>query len=429
MDDFVKPVVTAKPVRGREMITKVVPDIFGSLAAIKSKQDEVPSKDPKYHEGYVDDKLYLVPDKTLETMKDIINFRMRQKRSTRYKHQASFELAGYDHFNERIKNVLQKLETLDDLHEDDEFKDDEKLEDKRIESEKDLEPSSTDKETPLSDKFDEKADEFPIGDVKPSSEETKPPAEDDTPATKQSKASVPETVPDITTNRDVTSNKSSKEDTKYDTPSIKKSKVSFAEVFPNQDVTSLKSPSEHSKYDTPLVKQGDASTTDISPDKDVTSIKQSDDRLEPKIEDESKIKISEENKLCFRFLISGHINSDQVPMYIVQKYDGPKLISQQESDICSSKSDKEVNICINGRFFDKNILEESQGKPVALNTTLNRILIDENQCKIYNNNFNEVFSFDAADVHIGGEFIRNELSNNITPMLTLKVKKHLQLNN
>uniref|UniRef100_A0A1B6EYT1 Uncharacterized protein n=1 Tax=Cuerna arida TaxID=1464854 RepID=A0A1B6EYT1_9HEMI len=96
-----EPVAIARAVRGRELRTM----------GIHGRDD--PTAGEVYYGGFVDGKRYMVPDSNLEAMKDVINFKMRKRVSLRYKHQTSYDLGEYDHFNQMLKNLLSKFERID----------------------------------------------------------------------------------------------------------------------------------------------------------------------------------------------------------------------------------------------------------------------------------------------------------------------------
>ncbi|KAG8283751.1 hypothetical protein J6590_011121 [Homalodisca vitripennis] len=100
-----EPVATARPVRGRELRTM----------GIHTQRIDEPTGGEVYYEGFMDGKRYMVPDSNLEAMKDMINFTMRRRVSLRYKHQTSYDLGEYDHFNEMLQNLLKKFEGIDSI--------------------------------------------------------------------------------------------------------------------------------------------------------------------------------------------------------------------------------------------------------------------------------------------------------------------------
>lgn len=118
-------VAVTKPVRGREMIaTKLPSDVFDSMRLVSAKRSNrnedletselnKPRKEhvETYYEGYVDGKKYLVPDSNLEAMKDVINLGMRQRRSTRFRHQTSLDVED-EMTLERIDKMLAKIRDL-----------------------------------------------------------------------------------------------------------------------------------------------------------------------------------------------------------------------------------------------------------------------------------------------------------------------------
>lgn len=117
-------VAVTKPVRGREMIaTKLPSDMFDSMRLVSAKRTNrsedlttelnKPKKEnvETYYEGYVDGKKYLVPDSNLEAMKDVINLGMRQRRSTRFRHQTSLDIED-EVTLARIDKMLAKIRQL-----------------------------------------------------------------------------------------------------------------------------------------------------------------------------------------------------------------------------------------------------------------------------------------------------------------------------
>ncbi|KAG8256646.1 hypothetical protein J6590_064167 [Homalodisca vitripennis] len=120
----IQPIVVAKPLRAREMLTtvirkdmldamRVVPvkPLSGNKAPVSEKQKEANAE--IYHEGYVNGKLYLVPDQNLQAMRDIINLKMRKKHSSVVKPQTSLEEpTQYNEFTTKLDILLDKLDQL-----------------------------------------------------------------------------------------------------------------------------------------------------------------------------------------------------------------------------------------------------------------------------------------------------------------------------
>uniref|UniRef100_A0A1B6ME30 Uncharacterized protein n=1 Tax=Graphocephala atropunctata TaxID=36148 RepID=A0A1B6ME30_9HEMI len=128
----VHPIVVAKPLRAREMLTTVIPkemldtmrkvsvkplDGKTPISGTKAKQKEDGAE--IYHEGYVEGKLYLVPDSNLQAMRDIINLKMRKKHSSAVKPQTSLdEPTQYDEVSTKLDILLEKVDKLAWISED-----------------------------------------------------------------------------------------------------------------------------------------------------------------------------------------------------------------------------------------------------------------------------------------------------------------------
>uniref|UniRef100_A0A1B6FG71 Uncharacterized protein n=1 Tax=Cuerna arida TaxID=1464854 RepID=A0A1B6FG71_9HEMI len=272
-EETFEPAATEKLERGREMVTREV----------VTKDNSNTKRSTLFHEGYVDGKLYLVPDSNLEAMKDIVNFKMRPRRSTQYKHQTSYELSEYDHFRGKIDEVIKKLDKI--KH---------------------------------------------VGD----------PNEEDQPEQEEESESEEESEPEV----------------------------------------------------------------------------------EPKSEKIPQFKKLEKDEYYLRFLVSGHFKDGLKPIYIIQEYNGdPDIFKEQKADFSSSKTEGDVDINISGKFYDENILEESNGKPVALKTKPEKIMIDEKTSNIYETFFKQTFSMKTVEILVKGQFIKSKITHKITPYVTLSV--------
>lgn len=391
MDDLdsAKPVVTNKPIRGRQLMTKIVPtDMFEALRSKKplgpdEKEKEL-SKGVVYHEGYIDRRLYLVPDSTLEAMKESVNIKMRRRNSIRYKDQTSFEISDYDYLKWKVKALTEKLESFTTLSADDKEKVKEKRKDAMTET--DVQKAKTkvlhkrEEETAIrfSDLYDDRNESLM--------------KEDNLAKHRQ-----------LSVEFDIMS--SDERSKLLDEQLNTHSRTSFKLSKPFVKHT-LNGQGKH-LHTTPSFKHAKPCTGSIE-----------------RIAETSEIKAPTEIEFCYRFLISGHFIGNKTPMYIIQEYNGPKLLSGEE-DLSSSKTDKEVDIFINGRFFTKNILEECKGDPLAFIIAKRRIFIDKTKCEVYKDNFRKLYKYNAADVHVKGEFIKYKQSTVLTPFLSLKVTRHL----
>lgn len=326
MDEFAPPVVTAKPVRGREIQTTVVPtDIFDAMRVEDLKPElEKPRQGQAeyYHEGYVDGKLYLVPDSNLEAMKDIINFKMRPRRSTRYKHQTSYEISDYDQFKGKLSGLLGKIGNFSD-----------------------------------------------------------------------SASTIPEEEPN----------------------EGESSEVSAEEIYETTEEETDGTISEMSKA-TSITAISEVSTatskTTISKETRPESV------LVP-------LKRSKSDVYRVRFILSGHIRKNKNHIYIVQKYDGKNnVFGNQKADFFSNKSYGNIDINMSGKFFKESILEETQGKPTALNIKPEKIIIDERKSEIYDKHFQSVFHKGSLDLILKGEFIHIKSTGQSTPFITFHIKQN-----
>ncbi|KAG8296971.1 hypothetical protein J6590_045813 [Homalodisca vitripennis] len=267
-----EPAATEKIARGREMVTKEV----------VTTDNKNTKRSTVFHEGYVDGKLYLVPDSNLEAMADIVNFKMRPRRSTQYKHQTSYELSEYDHFRGKMDEVIKKLDKI--------------------------KSAST---------------------------------------------------------------------TNVDQP-----------------------------------KHGEESESE----------EDSEPEVEPKSEKTPKFKKVGKDEYYLRFLISGHFKDGLKPIYIIQEYNGdPDIFKEQKANFFSQKTEGDVDINISGRFYNENILEESNGKPVALKTKPEKIMIDEKTSNVYETFFKQTFSMKTVEILVKGQFIKSKITQKITPYVTLSV--------
>lgn len=354
MDELVPPVVTTKPTRGREMQTTTIPtDMFDSMRMMSVKrtlggEDVTPELQRPadgtaeyYHEGYVDGKLYLVPDSNLEAMKDIINFKMRPRRSTRYKHQTSYELSDYDHFRGKLDGLFSKLDNIQDLQSD---------------------PSDENKKNKRREVASESEDSL-LKELERLEKESKYKYEDQ-----------------------------DSEDKYEDQDSEYKSDDEDSEVKSEAEDSEDKSESGQSKEE---------------------------------LKQKSHVKFEEESDVHYlRFLVSGHFKKDQKPIYIIQEYNGePDLFKNQKADFFSKQKDGNVDVFISGKFYNENILEESDGKPVALMTKPDKITIQMDKSKVYYDYFKDIYNMKNFDISFKGEFIKSKVTNRITPFLTLGVEK------
>uniref|UniRef100_A0A1B6FC62 Uncharacterized protein n=1 Tax=Cuerna arida TaxID=1464854 RepID=A0A1B6FC62_9HEMI len=136
----VQPIVVAKPLRAREMLTTVIhKDMLGAMRLVPEMLENQKEANAEiYHEGYVDGKLYLVPDQNLQAMRDIINLKMRKKQSSVIKPQTSLEEpTQYNEFTTKLDILLDKLDQLSWSSEDEttlEHEAPEKTDDSKIKS-------------------------------------------------------------------------------------------------------------------------------------------------------------------------------------------------------------------------------------------------------------------------------------------------------
>lgn len=140
--------------------------------------------------------------------------------------------------------------------------------------------------------------------------------------------------------------------------------------------------------------------------------------------EEEQSREEEESDDCYlRLVLSGHFKNNEKPIYIIQEYNKKsKLFCKQSADFTSSQTQGSVHICMAGKLFNENILEETDGKPTSLNLKPNKIIIDSNKCKIFRSYFENTYSRKATDITIKGEFLQNERTMDITPYLSLAIK-------
>ncbi|XP_054272781.1 glutamic acid-rich protein-like [Macrosteles quadrilineatus] len=127
-----------------------------------------------------------------------------------------------------------------------------------------------------------------------------------------------------------------------------------------------------------------------------------------------------------RLLISGHFRKDQKPIYIVQEYrEELELFKDQKADFKSHRKlcEDGIDAFVSGRFYDETILEEAEGNPVALNIKQQKIMIDGEIAKVYDDYFEQVYNLESTDVLLSGEFLKSEITKRITPFLSLAVRK------
>ncbi|XP_054272745.1 golgin subfamily A member 6-like protein 25 [Macrosteles quadrilineatus] len=158
-----------KPIRGREMKTKAVPaDMFDTMKLVSAKKalgDESLSpelekpKDDKvhlYHEGYVDGKLFLVPDENLETMKNDVHTQLKTKgiKGLIGEDSDSYDVTNYDRAHRKMGNFIDRVDSISDS-------DDEKRKDseEKRKSEKYEKTKKTEEESDKDYKEKEKAQE------------------------------------------------------------------------------------------------------------------------------------------------------------------------------------------------------------------------------------------------------------------------------
>jgi len=285
-----------------------------------------------YHEGYVDGKLYLVPDSNLEAMKDMINFKMHPRRSLKYKHQTSYDISEYDHFRGKLDDLLEKLDMVRSLT--------------------------------------------------PSEEES-------TPASSEEKAPSEE-------------------------PSVEEESV--AEEEPEQKPEE----EEESIEEEETEEEGETEEEETEEEPKEESINEPLE-LKPMI-----VTSSEPGESRLRFLISGHFKEKKNPIYIIQIYEGEtSLFKDQKPDFMTSQKEGNIDIYIAGKFYNENILEELNGKPVALNTKPEKILINEETSRVYDDYFEDIYDMKKTNISIKGEFIRSP--GLITPLITLGIKQKLPI--
>uniref|UniRef100_A0A1B6LUU2 Uncharacterized protein n=1 Tax=Graphocephala atropunctata TaxID=36148 RepID=A0A1B6LUU2_9HEMI len=126
-----------------------------------------------------------------------------------------------------------------------------------------------------------------------------------------------------------------------------------------------------------------------------------------------------------RFIISGHLGSDDKPIYIIQEYEGQASIFQdQPIHFKTAQEDGNVSVSISAKLFKDNILIEQNGYPQSLNLTPNKISIDPDKCKIFFDFFEETLNIEGVDILLKGKFLANETKRQLTPYLSLKIVRH-----
>lgn len=153
-----KKVLVEKPKRGREMLTREVPetliDTMGVISAQKlvNKDEDVrellmQNRKPKltsYHEGYVDHQKYLVPDSTLEAMKTLVDFKSNRREGRKYLQEIEpeTEKEAYKRYQDKFEQMYKKVHSDEEVEEDDEVEESEVEEESYVEEEIEVEEES-----------------------------------------------------------------------------------------------------------------------------------------------------------------------------------------------------------------------------------------------------------------------------------------------
>uniref|UniRef100_A0A1B6M4M2 Uncharacterized protein n=1 Tax=Graphocephala atropunctata TaxID=36148 RepID=A0A1B6M4M2_9HEMI len=368
-----KPVATPRPVRGTELQT----------VGIHNKlQDE--KEGDVYYEGYVDGKRYVVPDKNLEAMKDMINLSMRRRKSSRFKHQTSYEYGAYDRFNTSLKGLLEKFESVP------------------------LSEETTDESE--SDTDEEPSDGMKDDGTQQDADDTKERTSSlDSEKTESRKSNVTEKSPSLKSEKQRPSVRKSEESKRTSADSkMRPSLTSGKSKLSTKDGSSI---TEDGRK-TSLSLKDEAGTPLLPLNDNGSGAGQEKDEEDP-------------GEYRVRFLISGHFHAGETPMFIIQEYQAESgIFDDQNVDIKRIQSVGDVDVNIVGKFYNESIIEERNTKPKYLNIKPQKIKIDRKKSKIYYDYFEENIKIqNFVDILINGQFVTNRLTKEITPMLSFRIKK------
>lgn len=369
-----KPIVMAKPVRGREMQSTIIPkDVVDTVRAVSTKQIKGESiienlQKPRegdlevYHEGYVDGKLYLVPDTNLQAMRDIVNLKMKRRHSSAEKpHTSLDEPTQYTEFRSKLDGLLEKIDQLADSSHDEseEVEGSQKLK-RRVKNNKRQESrEKTKKSSVFEEETDKKANESELENT----------------------------------------NKKTSKKRAVISPMMDEN-ISYIRIRPKDE----KKPQSSSK---------DMNNSGLLKDKDNFDF----------IEDQNLLKeLTEET---FKLLISGHLKNGAVPIFINhQNYTGPNILANVTPDFKAHKKEGNIDIFISGKFFTGNILkEESFEEPAVLDVKPHKIVIDKDN-DVHRKKFKDIYKVGPLEVALEGEFKKNNKTQKYTPVFSLNIIKN-----
>lgn len=369
-----KPIVMAKPVRGREMQSTIIPkDVVDTVRAVSTKQIKGESivenlQKPRegdlevYHEGYVDGKLYLVPDTNLQAMRDIVNLKMKRRHSSAEKPQTSLdEPTQYTEFRSKLDGLLEKIDQLaDSSYDESEVVEGSQKLKRRVKNKKRQDSREKTKKSSL---FEEETDE--------------------------------------TTNESVLTNTNNKTSPKRVMISpMMDENISYIRIRPKDP----KKPQSSSKdmYNSGLPNEKD--NFDLSEDQNL---------------------LRELTEETFKLLISGHLKNGAVPIFINhQNYSGPNILANVTPDFKTHKKEGNIDIFISGKFFTGNILkEESFEAPAVLDVKPHKIVIDKDN-DVHRKKFKDIYKVGPLEVALEGEFKKNNKTLKYTPVFSLNIIKN-----
>lgn len=127
-----------------------------------------------------------------------------------------------------------------------------------------------------------------------------------------------------------------------------------------------------------------------------------------------------------RFLISGHIKEPPLakPIFIIHQYNEKSPFQHEKPDFSQGKSEGNINVVIDGKFYEKSVLKEENNFPKSLNLKPEPITIDS-RSKVLENEFSEVFRVGDHTIRFYGQFIKSTKSGMYTPFLGFHVQNLL----
>lgn len=366
-NQFKDPIVREKPARGREMQTKMIPkgmveklkSTRGSDRALGSDGTSERAKVGLYYEGYIDGKMYLVPDTNLEAMKDMVNLKMRRVHSSCEKPRTSLdEPTQYNEFNSKLDGLLEKVDMLS------------------MESDSSLETEGkpeTSRNTPQILNYEcVRSSIGKLGKREGSSEIVVEP-EEETPEEPRVSVKVEAKQEEIC-------------------PPLLDNSIKYKRVRP-------KDPSKR-EYIRELIKY-----------KQQKNVESHIGETEM-ITENFRLIISGHLKDGLKPIFIVH-----------QNYTGPNILENLKLDFESRQQEGNVDIFISGKFFTNDILqEETPESPALINVDSRQILVDK-LSNVHSERFKDEYSLGPVKVGLEGEFIKDGSTFKFTPALSLEIVK------